>query len=115
MECYLLTLIKQNVNCCACEGALADSKHIKIVATDKVATWKFPACGNVFIPNAPNTPVAIICARCGDSGDIKPNYVIEAEPGYSKVTYHKIEDLEDEPDWVKQAKDKLSRPNPILN
>jgi len=115
MECYLKTLVKQNVKCCQCEGTLADSKNLNIVATDKVATWKFPTGGNVFMPNAPKTAVGIICDKCGDSGDIKIKYVIEAEPGYSKVMYHKIEDLEDEPEWAKRAKEKLSRPSPIMN
>ena len=115
MECYLETLVKQNVKCCQCEGTLADSEHLNIVVTGKVATWKFPTAGNVFISNAPSTAIAIICDRCGDSGNINPKFAIEAEPGYTNVIYHKLEDLEDEPEWVKNIKEKLSRPSPILN
>jgi len=117
MECYLKTLIKQNVKCCQCQGTLADSKTLNVVTTDKVATWKFPASGsvNVFIPNAPYNAVAIICDRCAESGDIKPKFAIEAEAGCRKVTYHEIESLDDEPEWVKKAKKKLSKPSPVMN
>ena len=115
MECYLKTLIKQNIKCCQCEGTLTDSKSLNVVVTDKAATWKFPTSGNVFIPKAPSNAVSIICDRCAESGKINPMYAIEAEPGYAKVTYHEIESLDDEPEWVKQTKLKLSRPNPVLN
>lgn len=115
MDCYLETLAKQNVKCCQCEGTLADTKHLNIVTSSKVAAWKFPSSGNVLIPNAPNNAVAIICDKCVGSGQINPKFAIEADPRYAKVTYHEIESLEDDPEWVKKAKEKLSKPNPLLN
>jgi len=115
MECYLKTLVKQNVKCCQCDGSLADAKHLNIVQTGKLAKWKFPSAGNFLIENCPPEAVAIICDQCVSTGNIKPVYAIESEPGYKTVTYHKIEDLEDEPEWVKKAKEKLSIPSPIMN
>jgi hypothetical protein len=94
---------------------LSNNKHLNIVITSKVATWQFPSSGNVFIPNAPKNAIAIICDQCANSGNIEPKFVIESNSLNAQFTYHKIESLEDEPEWVKRAKEKLSRPNPVFN
>lgn len=114
MECYLETMIKENIKCCACEGSLKDSDHLNIVTTSKVAVWRFPSSGNVFIPNAPNQAVAVVCDNCIET-KVEVKFAVEAEPGFTNVTYHRLEDLEDEPEWVKKAKERLSRPSPIMN
>jgi hypothetical protein len=115
MECELSQWAKENAKCCQCEGTLKNDKHINLVTTSKIATWKYPASGNVFIPKAPNNAMAIICDKCADSGNIKPVFAIECNFTDAQITYHKIESLEDEPEWVRQAKEKLSRPNPVFN
>ena len=114
MECYLETMVKQNVKCCACEGSLEGTKHMNICITGKVAHRLFPTASNVLIQNAPHNAVAIVCDNCIEA-KTSIKFVIEAEPGYTKVIYHKLEDLEDEPQWFKDIKERLSRPSPSMN
>jgi len=115
MECYLETMVKQNVKCCACEGSLAESEHLNIAATNKVAAWEFPASCNVYIPEAHNA-VAIICDRCV-MAKAKILFAIESDAGWENAVYHPIEELEDDSPGVQAAKVVLARMsvNPLRN
>ncbi len=106
--------IKRQVKCCCCEASLEKSKYINIVGTTKVASWKFPIMQNVLVANAPAMAIAILCDQCVNTKQ-HPKCVIEADPGYSKVTYHEIGSLEDEPQECRDARAALDGPNPQMN
>jgi len=83
--------IRKNVRCCACGGSLEDSKHINLVALDKVASWKFPTWGNVLTKQPLIHAVAIVCDKCIDKG-VQPKFAVEWNDN-GNVKYHKIEEL----------------------
>lgn len=109
--------IKDKINCCACGRPLKNSKWINLCETNKIATWNYPKSRNVFIPNAPSQAVAIVCDDCMKT-KLQPISAIELEPGqdgFGEVIYHALEELEDVPDWVRRAEEKLSRPSQLMN
>jgi hypothetical protein len=83
MESYLVGLAKHKVNCCQCGQSLIGSNNLNIFETSIPASWRFPR-------SAENKAVALLCDECQGGGIIIPEYVVEASPGYGKVTYHKI-------------------------
>ena len=115
--------IRKRVKCCVCEGSLEHSKYINIVALTKIATWDFPTAGNVFIPDAPNQAVAFVCDDCiraaprnNMAAHIK--YAVEATDDCTTIIYHNLDDLLDEPESVRLARERLSQlnyPNPTMN
>lgn len=91
--------IKENIKCCACDGSLKRSRSVNGMLLNKLATWAHPTWGNVLVkdkyPEARAT--AILCDRCIEENR-PPKYAVEWDSDYSKVIYHKVEDLEDLPE-----------------
>ena len=106
--------VHERVKCCACDGSLGTSKHINLVATTKVATWKFPIAQSLLIENAPPNALAMLCDQCIEN-KVEAKYAVEADPGYSDVVYHELSSLEDEPEELKMARASFPRPSPHMN
>lgn len=86
--------VKKKVCCCACARSLIDSKHINLVALDRLATWSMPVFGNILIEEDFKRAVAVICDRCVTSDISKIKFAVEWTTNVGRVTYHKIEDLD---------------------
>jgi len=95
--------IKQNVKCCACEGPLENSKFINGICLNKLATWKMPTWGNILVKDKYPDPraTAILCDRCINENR-PPKFAVEWNEDFSKVIYHKVENLKDLPEIRKE-------------
>ena len=95
--------VRKNVKCCACGGSLKSSKFINGICLNKLADWKHPVWGNVLVKDKYPEPraISILCDHCIEDKR-QPTYAVEWSDDYSKVTYHRVEDLKDLPEISKE-------------
>ena len=95
--------IRNYVKCCACGGSLKRTKFINGICLNKLATWKHPVWGNILVKDKYPEPraISILCDQCIEEKR-QPVYAVEWSDDYSKVAYHKVEDLKDLPDISKE-------------
>lgn len=88
--------IRNHVKCCACGGSLKPSKFVNGVVLNKLAAWKYPVWGNILVRDRYSElrAVAILCDCCIEEKR-QPKYAVEWSDDYSKVRYHRVEELKD--------------------
>lgn len=87
--------IKKNIECCACGGSMEENSCVNVVELKKVATWKFPVFGSIDVPGFKPRALAVVCEEC-ERNKVKIQRCIEWEGSPYLVTYHNVDDLEDD-------------------
>lgn len=88
----IICWIRENVKCCSCGHSLKNSKYINGISLNKIATWKHPSWGNLYVKGSHGRAISFQCDSCLNEKKTI-NYAVEFKD--KNVIYHPVEKLED--------------------